>query len=94
MNLREQLESAPEIPAPPEATEESYTEAVKILGKYFLQELDKWKDFNPKLDWKESNLGSALYDRCKDRLPEILRQGLTGAQVGMAAHLAYQAFIN
>lgn len=88
------FKSAPDKPGKPEATEQSYVDAVKVLGKYFLRTLDEWPDFDKEKDWREYDLGNALYDRSVGKLPEELKRELTGAQVGLAAHVAYQAYIN
>jgi len=93
VSLRIDLENAPDVPKPAEATEESYTDNVKILGKYFLKTLDEWTDFDKDRDWKEFELGEELYARSQDKLPKELTEELTGAQVGFAAHLAYSAYV-
>lgn len=89
--LRIEIEAYPDVPTiPVAATEESYIAGTQSMSKHFLRALDAWTDFDDTKDWKESDLGSALFDRAN--LPAVIKDEATGNMVGVAAHAAYQAW--
>ncbi len=92
MTCRERIESVHNNPPVPKNADEDYTNALEQVAWYFL-----WALENPAIDWSgvdhtESALSGFLWPHICEEVPLSLREELTGNQVGMAVHLAYQAW--
>ncbi len=93
MSLWAELQTEPRTVEIIETTDESYTQAIRCLARYFLDYLDtnKLPGWEPDSD-SVMDLGRTLYDATKEKIPQELRDELSGGQVASAAHLAFRAW--
>jgi hypothetical protein len=92
MPIRVDLEAAPATTSIVSSDDDSYAEAIRVLAKYFLEELDKKPTgWEPAGD-SATALADHLYPLVRPRLPEDFRRELTGNIVMEAACVAFRAY--